>query len=734
MVRKLSTRLTVVYGGLFGLALCLIGPLTYTAVRSYARESVQNEMSATAAVFDRLWKVKSDTLQTNAELLSRDFGFISAMATDDRSTVASAFANLRQRVNADTGLVLTSDGQLLAGDDTLAKGVEALLAESDTLDTQTGVVALGDGFYNVVAAPVLAPDLKGWIVFASRLDRKAMADLEALSAIPLHAMVSAGDAEEAAQTITANTPLPTLDTRHQVVLRLSYPVAKALDAYKPLLNLLLAIGVLSLMAVVAASLVLARHLTKPVTALIEATAALRDGRATQVEVKGEDEMAQLAATFNDMAVSIKERESDIRHLATHEIATGMPNSKAAEAYLSETTPAILICVGLQHYGHLRAVWGAGPAHAAMRALSHAVSTNLPEAFVARTGPDELLIVSQSDIDLDALLKDLNRRHDIGEQSLDLIARLGLYYPHTDVLPPTAAIERARIALDQARSGKQPFAVYSAETHADMADALRLTDELHSAITAGVLSVHYQPKYNYRTQTLSGLEALVRWNHPQRGMVSPQRFVTLAEEAGYIPDLTRHVLKTVLADQKTLSASGFDVDISVNYSGRLLSDDAFNAETLSMCQAHPGRICLEITETAVIEDPDTGLKAIDRFCAAGIEISIDDFGTGLSSLSYLKMIPAHELKIDRAFISEIEQGQRDALLVRSTIELAHSLGMKVTAEGVETPTSLAILAAMGCDMAQGYGIARPMPLDALLAHLTSFDARSLGEPKMELRAS
>jgi EAL domain-containing protein (putative c-di-GMP-specific phosphodiesterase class I) len=144
----------------------------------------------------------------------------------------------------------------------------------------------------------------------------------------------------------------------------------------------------------------------------------------------------------------------------------------------------------------------------------------------------------------------------------------------------------------------------------------------------------------------------------------------------------------------------------------------------MCDDAVGGICLEITETAVIEDPTIGLAAINTFVSHGLEISIDDFGTGLSSLSYLKQIPAHELKIDRAFIMEIESGQRDALLVRSSIDLAHGLGMKVTAEGVETAAAFGLLQAMGCDMAQGYGIAKPMPFDKLVPFIEDFGRKGI----------
>jgi EAL domain-containing protein (putative c-di-GMP-specific phosphodiesterase class I) len=160
---------------------------------------------------------------------------------------------------------------------------------------------------------------------------------------------------------------------------------------------------------------------------------------------------------------------------------------------------------------------------------------------------------------------------------------------------------------------------------------------------------------------------------------------------------------------------------VNLSGRLLGDPEFAAAALDLARGAPGALCFEITETAVIDNPETALRTIDRFKAAGIGISIDDYGSGLSSLAYLKQIRADELKIDKAFVLRIDESHKDALLVRSTIDLAHSLGLKVTAEGVETPTAMSLLAGMGCDIAQGYLIARPMPLKELLMFLGQEEA-------------
>jgi EAL domain-containing protein (putative c-di-GMP-specific phosphodiesterase class I) len=196
---------------------------------------------------------------------------------------------------------------------------------------------------------------------------------------------------------------------------------------------------------------------------------------------------------------------------------------------------------------------------------------------------------------------------------------------------------------------------------------------------------------------------------------------MAEETGHIGALTEWVLARALEEQSLIRHHGHELAVSVNLSGRLLGDPAFVARALDLVRGAPGALIFEITETAVIENPEIALKTIDRFRAAGIGISIDDYGSGLSSLAYLKQIRADELKVDKAFVLKIDESHRDALLVRSTIDLAHSLGLKVTAEGVETAMALSLLAGMGCDVAQGYLVARPMPLKELLMFLGEEDA-------------
>ena len=775
--KRLSTKLTVMFGGLFSTALVCIAIACYMAILSYAQASVQREMVASSSVFRHLWELKSDSQRTSAVLLSRDFGFKSALATQDVATVESAFDNLQARLNSDSGLVIGPQGAPMVGDQgTLGQHVAAALRGHDGFVATGGIIEVDGKAFQTVAAPVMAPDLLGWVIFASRLDDKEMHALQGLSSIPLDATIvtrsgngswsGGGVADsfrpdqlsgfigrhlskpEAAlvpiksgEVIATATPLPSLDPNQTSVLLLTYPLQTAMKAYQPLLSALLIIGALGLGFVILAGLYLARSLTRPIMALKEAAEALKDGHAAdfaEVRISTQDEMADLSNAFNTMAVAIKDREREIMHLARHDESTGLPNRTAFEDHIATLRERgaeegmVVVCIGIDRYVHIRAVWGVSYAHTLVGRLRDILVKIFDQAYIARLSADSLGLVlspcaAEQALPLArAIAARLDKRIRISEeQSLDVPVSIGVYHDASGRPSANEMVERAQIALDQARAGKSKVAQFDPRTYSELADTLLLTDQLHAALQAKVLTVHYQPKFSYRDGAVTAVEALVRWNHPERGMVSPQRFVGIAEESGYIRDLTNQVFATCIHDQAALADAGFPLDFSINYSGRLLSDEAFNTRTLSVLAAARGKVCLEITETAVIEDPRIGLAAIARFIENGIEISLDDFGTGLSSLAYLKQIPAHELKIDRAFVMEIEQGQRDALLVRSTIDLAHGLGMKVTAEGVETEVSFKLLQAMGCDMAQGYGIAKPMPYDKLLDFLHDFAAAPKG---------
>lgn len=233
-----------------------------------------------------------------------------------------------------------------------------------------------------------------------------------------------------------------------------------------------------------------------------------------------------------------------------------------------------------------------------------------------------------------------------------------------------------------------------------------------------LRLYYQPKMHARSGEIEGAEALIRWAHPEQGLLSPDEFVPECEANGDIRALTEWAMARAVRDQESLARRGHDLPLYVNISAKLVADATFTECLLGIAAPRIARLGIEITETAMIEDPQRGLENLHRMADAGLRIAIDDYGVGLSSLNYLKQLPAHELKIDRAFVSGLSRSHRDPLLVRSTIDLAHALGLQVTAEGVETLAALALLKVMGCDIVQGYLIARPMPLDDLVTFLAT----------------
>jgi EAL domain-containing protein (putative c-di-GMP-specific phosphodiesterase class I)/GGDEF domain-containing protein len=510
---------------------------------------------------------------------------------------------------------------------------------------------------------------------------------------------------------------------------LRYPLARALAPYRPLLETVAAAAILGFMLLLAGSWALARSVTKPISALDDAARRLQLGEEVTVEVAGaDDEIAHLAKSFNTMAAEIRERERRITHLAMHDPETDLPNRTALEEAIApliargEGRLVLAAALGVDRFTHVRGAIGYGLSSGLIREIGAKLRWLHPEHGLARLSTDvvgfaftaaDLADAQRMAVDI---LKALEAPLRLGDNTIDVSLTVGLAAHNLHAEPVASLVERASIALDQARASRQKIALFDPAAYGDPASNLSLMSDMLRAIAEGQMAIHHQPKLDLRRGEVTGVEALARWNHPTRGMIYPDLFIPMAEETGHIGALTEWVLAQAIRDQAELKAAGHDLAMSVNLSGRLLGDAEFADKALFMAESACGELCFEVTETAVIENPDVALEVIERFCSNGIAISIDDYGSGLSSLAYLKQIRAHELKIDKSFVFKIDESQRDALLVRSTIDLAHSLGLKVTAEGVETSVALSLLAGMGCDTAQGYLIAKPAPLKELLTNL------------------
>ncbi len=301
----------------------------------------------------------------------------------------------------------------------------------------------------------------------------------------------------------------------------------------------------------------------------------------------------------------------------------------------------------------------------------------------------------------------------GEQHKVLVSCGGAFAPSHGA-DDVRIIEEAEAALDEARPTVGTVKHVIAAPKA--AEARALAAELDRAIDNDELLLLYQPKVHVRRQEINSAEGLVRWRHPQRGLILPGDFIPVAEESQLIDRMTLWAIRRAIADQQILADQGHDLRLFINISGQLLADTAFVSAACELVGSADTKLGFEITETSVIRDPQSAIANLQLFADYGIVIAIDDYGAGLSSLAYLKQLPARELKIDKLFVTQLTSSHRDPLIVRSTIDLAHALEMEVVAEGVETHSALALLTVMGCDMVQGFLISRPIGIDALMIYL------------------
>lgn len=388
---------------------------------------------------------------------------------------------------------------------------------------------------------------------------------------------------------------------------------------------------------------------------------------------------------------------------------------------------VLALLEITRFEALKRTVGYAAAAGLLELLAERVG-KLPECQSARGDRHyvEVMLAAPVGADLEYLLKGIAQAIsgtiDMDGYEFGLAVRMGAAEANEGE-EMAALFGRAERSLARANERGKAIVIAQPEDESAFASRLSLLRGLQEAIRLDQLELHYQPKVRARSGKTAALEALVRWNHPVEGMIPPDRFIGLAEETGDIAKLTSWVIERAIADQGRLVKLGHKLPIDVNISGVMLADPNFAWDTLMLFTAVQGEIGFEITETAMIADPARALENLHTIAEAGIKLAIDDYGSGFSSLSYLQQLPVSELKIDRSFISRLTSGQRDPLLVRSTIELAHALEMEVTAEGVETPEQLALLQVMGCDMLQGFYLSRPLPFDRLVTYLDGEGARS-----------
>lgn len=382
-------------------------------------------------------------------------------------------------------------------------------------------------------------------------------------------------------------------------------------------------------------------------------------------------------------------------------------------------------VSLDRYYSAKRALGQDYAARLLRALRDALEQHGPNLLIERIAADTLGVLFAAEDAAQAAqvvgtVNDLCARIEAPDGSVGPeVLTIGLAGP-APAGSLRKTVEQAQFALDEARRSGRKQVVFDPVEQERADQNVNLMSDLRQAIATDQLELHYQPKMSSRTGEIDSFEALARWQHPERGAISPGMFVPVAEASGDVEALTYWVIERAVKDWETLAAAGIARPIYVNISAQLIGAPAFADRLLTMLSGLQDRIGIEITETAVLDNPTHALRHLRQIAAAGISIAIDDYGVGLSSLSYLKQLPAAELKIDMSFITHLAESHRDPMIVRSTIDLAHGLGLRVTAEGVDKPEVLTLLKIMGCDMIQGYQIAAAMPVEQVKVFMRDHD--------------
>ncbi|MBV8719249.1 MAG: EAL domain-containing protein [Chloroflexi bacterium] len=444
-----------------------------------------------------------------------------------------------------------------------------------------------------------------------------------------------------------------------------------------------------------------------------------------------------ALAINSNITDQKRAQAELEHQAQHDGLTGLANRttltmRLDEALATADAPVALLMLDLDRFKDVNDTLGHVSGDRLLCAVGPRLLAHLREGdTLARLGGDEFAVllpgasVAAAGVVARKLLNVLEQPFDLGDASVHIAASIGIAAAPEHGNDTETLLRCADVAMYVAKRSGTGAAVYMADQDQHSRDRLSVAGDLRRAIQSGELLLHYQPKLDCASGDLMGVEALVRWKHPERGLVPPDQFIPVAEQSGLIGLLGRCVLEQAIREARTWSDMGYAFPIAVNLSMRDMLDPElpqYIEQILSKWQMDASCLRVEITESSLMVDPVRSRATLVRLRELGVRLSVDDYGTGYSSLRYLQQLPVDELKIDRSFIRHMVSNESDLMIVQSTVDLAHGLGLSVVAEGVEDAGTWQRLAAIGCDQAQGYYLCVPIPADSFIEWLRAFDAR------------
>ncbi len=751
-----------------------IGLALLTVKNSVVERAIVNlERGANMTV--RVTASQADQAEGIINALVSDFGFKQAIATNDIPTIKSALDNQAERAAADVAFLFDRDQQLIATTDPLSpalKETQQLLNSTDSKDIGHTVMILDGTAYFIITKPVRAPLPIAWLsvgyalddAYASRAEQllglqisifSVAEDKPILLASVLPAAASADLTLQFSKALKADTFLtpdkmligneeyfavrkPFFRTQKLLQILITQPNREVMSVYSLIRQTLLFLGAFPLIIALIAALLFSRKLTRPLKELVSAAKRIQEGDYEQtVTIDTSDEFNEFAIAFNSMQKEIEARETRIVYQAKHDGLTGLYNREFAidnlgtainQASQANEQLAVMI-VSMNASQEISATLGHEIADAYLEKAADQIRSFVSSDY----------IVARLELDTFLIILTRTNAEEAKQTAEDFVARLttGIRLPDVNIaVTPRIGIaiypqhgetrerlmQRATIAQSEGSQNQRPISLYHEGDEEHRVRNMALVRDLRSAVQNDSLVMHYQPKIDVTDESVCGVEALIRWNHPTYGWLLPNDFIPIIEQSGNISLMTRWALETVARQHQKWLDEGLDLKIAVNLSAHDLQDNElpwFIMDTLRNHHLPPEKLILEITEQAMVQDINNAITVLTRLRDLGIKISIDDFGTGYSSLSQLKKLPVDELKIDRSFVAMLPGDRADAAIVSTTIDLAHKLRLEIVAEGVASGAAYRWLQNHGIDRAQGYYWSKPIPAEELPPWVSNF---------------
>jgi len=769
MANKLTLRRQIT---LLGVSLVILTVTSLLAVSlwktitSHSQQIDQRMISAEKVLIEYL-KAKEELLLTASKVLTADFGFKQAVASRDQATIASVLENHSSRINASVMILSDVNGQIISSSNNRltvdSDLTERLISVKQNLN-KTQLMLLGDTLYQLIVLPVNAPRTIAYAVIGFQIDQAFVNELKRLMAVEVSffyqdeiIITTLQDVNRAHFNKTDNSWLLfdrkryenkqvtfTNSQDQEYIAQLSVDLSPSYIALDKLVTITLFISLLIIGITTIACSFIAKSLTKPLHQLTKLSNDFAQGEYQHngVMLDASVEVLRVYTSFIKMGRKIQTRENKINYQAKHDRLTDVYNrstflellSKHITAHDNNVNGSLLVmAINVRNFKRINDSLGSEIGDIALKSVAQRMKDiyRAKTLMVGRFSGTEFCLVlnlghheSHQEIIAD-FLRHLRAPLQVNKLAMNLNYCIGVCLFPEQSRNAKELVRRTTIALEAARNENIAIRAYQDGEDEAYLERLNLLDQLRETITrdSGELFMVYQPKLNLSTGKIEKVESLLRWVKPDGQFVSPELFIHLAEQSGLIIKLTHWVINTVLKQQQAWCAKQVNLKVAINISAQDISHADFIdfvIEKMSLYQIDPKLITLEITERDIMSNEDLVVSRLKQLKQTGIQIAVDDYGIGQSSLGKLKQLPIDELKIDKAFILELDKSEKDQYIVQSTIALSHRLGFSVVAEGVENKASLDMLNTMNCDHVQGYFISRPIKSAALLSWLKAYD--------------